>query len=222
MSKTDLSKNPPTRRYEYLTNGNDIYLKSFAMIRNEVQLNHLNEDAEKVAVRIVHAAGDPAIAKDIACSPDFVSAAREALANGAPIFTDANMIAAGITRTRLPQDNEVICTLRNPEVPDLAKAWQTTRAAAATALWLPKLAGALVAIGNAPTALFHLLEMIADGAPKPAAIIGVPVGFVGSPESKIALAENPYGVPWLVVHGRRGGSAMAASAINALAKESEL
>ena len=213
---------PPTRRYAYVTDGQEIYRRSFATIRAEARLDHLPEEARGVAVRMVHASGDVALTEHIAVHPRVVAAARVALDQGAPIFTDARMIASGITRARLPRDNEVVCTLRDDRVPDLARAWGTTRSAAAVSLWGDRLEGAVVAIGNAPTALFHLLELIADGGPRPAAIIGAPVGFIGSAESKVALADNPFGVPWLVVHGRRGGSALAASALNALAREEEL
>jgi precorrin-8X/cobalt-precorrin-8 methylmutase len=171
---------------------------------------------------MVHGSGQTDLAADLVVHPDLVGAARSALEAGAPILTDAHMIASGITRARLPWDNEVICTLRDERVPALAKTWGTTRSAAAVSLWGDRLQGAVVAIGNAPTALFHLLETIADGGPRPAAIVGIPVGFIGSAESKVALAENPFDIPWLVVHGRRGGSALAASAVNALAREEEL
>ena len=217
---TDLA--PPTRRYDYETDGEQIYRRSFATIRTETRLEHLPETARTVAVRMVHAAGDIDLAEQIAVHPSLVPAARDALRSGAPIFTDSHMLAAGITRARLPLDNDIVCTLRDPRVPALAKAWRTTRSAAAVSLWDERLEGAVVAIGNAPTALFHLLETIADGGPRPAAVIGVPVGFIGSAESKVALAESSFGVPWLVVHGRRGGSALAASAVNALAREEEL
>ncbi|MFC3804751.1 precorrin-8X methylmutase [Terrabacter sp. MAHUQ-38] len=213
---------PPTRRYEYVTDGAEIYRRSFATIRAEARLDHLPEDARVVAVRMVHASGDVELTQHIAVHPRLVSAAREALKAGAPVLTDAHMIASGITRARLPRDNEVVCTLRDERVPALAKAWGTTRSAAAVSLWGDRVDGSVVAIGNAPTALFHLLETIADGGPRPAAIVGIPVGFIGSAESKTALAENPFDIPWLVVRGRRGGSALAASAVNALAREEEL
>ncbi|MGO4597005.1 precorrin-8X methylmutase [Terrabacter sp. 2RAF25] len=212
----------PTRRYAYETDGAEIYRRSFATIRSEARLDHLPEDARVVAVRMVHASGDVALTELIAVHPRLVAAARGALHAGAPILTDAHMIASGITRARLPHDNEVVCTLRDERVPDLARAWGTTRSAAAVSLWGDRVEGAVVAIGNAPTALFHLLETIADGGPRPAAIVGIPVGFIGSAESKVALAENPFDIPWLVVHGRRGGSALAAAAVNALAREEEL
>lgn len=216
----------PTRRYDYVTDGQEIYRRSFAMIRDESDLTGLPSDLHTVATRIIHAAGDVAITSEIAAHPEVVAAARSALSNGAPIITDSQMLASGVTRRRLPADNEVLCTLRDERVAGLATQWDTTRAAAAVSLWGDRLEGAVVAIGNAPTALFHLLELILDGGPRPAAIVGMPVGFVGSAESKVALAEHrlPDGgqVPWLVVHGRRGGSAMAAAALNALAHEDEL
>ena len=216
------AQRPPTRRYEYVTDGGEIYRRSFATIRAEARLDHLPQDARVVAVRMVHASGDVDLTEHIAVHPGLVAAARGALEAGAPILTDAHMIASGITRARLPKDNDVICTLRDARVPALAKAWGTTRSAAAVSLWGDRVEGAVVAIGNAPTALFHLLETIADGGPRPAAIVGIPVGFIGSAESKVALAANPFDIPWLVVHGRRGGSALAASAVNALAREEEL
>lgn len=212
----------PTRRYDYATDGRDIYVRSFATIRAEARLDHLPDAARVVAVRMIHAAGDVDLAAQIEVHPDLVASARGALDGGAPIFTDAHMIASGVTRARLPRANDVVCLLRDERVPGLAREWGTTRSAAAVSLWGDRLEGAVVAIGNAPTALFHLLELIADGGPRPAAIVGVPVGFIGSAESKDALVANPFGVPWLVVHGRRGGSALAASAINALAREEEL
>lgn len=220
---TDLHQ--PPRRYDYVTDGLEIYRRSFAMIRDESDLSGLPTSLHGAAVRIIHAAGDVDITQDIAAHPDVATAAHTALLSGAPILTDSNMLASGVTRRRLPADNEVICTLRDERVPGLAAAWDTTRAAAAVSLWEEHLEGAVVAIGNAPTALFHLLEMLHEGAPRPAAIVGMPVGFVGSAESKVALAEAdlPGGpVPWLVVHGRRGGSAMAAAALNALANPDEL
>ncbi len=217
---------PPTRRYHYLTDGDAIYRRSFDLIREAADLASLAPDLRTVATRIIHAAGDVGVVSDLAASPQFVGIARTALAAGAPILTDSVMLAAGVTRRRLPADNEVLCTLRDRSVPALARTWDTTRAAAAVSLWGDRLAGAVVAIGNAPTALFHLLELILDGAPRPAAIIGMPVGFVGSAESKLALAEHvvPGGgqIPWIVVHGHRGGSAVAAATVNALATESEL
>lgn len=216
----------PTRRYDYLTDGAEIYRRSFATIRTESDLAALPADMNVVATRIIHAAGDVGIVREIAAHEEVVGAARSALQSGAPILTDSNMLASGVTRRRLPADNEIICTLRESVVPELAERWSTTRAAAAVSLWEPHLDGSVVAIGNAPTALFHLLEMLQDGAPRPAAIVGMPVGFIGSAESKQALAEHrlPDGtqVPWVVVHGRRGGSAMAAATMNALAHPDEL
>ncbi len=220
---TDLHQ--PPRRYDYVTDGLEIYRRSFAMIRDEADLSGLPASLHGAAVRIIHAAGDVGITRDIAAHPEVASAAHTALLAGAPILTDSTMLASGVTRRRLPADNEVLCTLRDERVPGLAAAWDTTRAAAAVSLWADHLEGAVVAIGNAPTALFHLLEMLHEGAPRPAAIVGMPVGFIGSAESKVALAEaDPTGgpVPWLVVHGRRGGSAMAAAALNALANPDEL
>lgn len=216
----------PTRRYDYVTDGQEIYRRSFGMIRAESDLASLPADLHTVATRIIHAAGDVGITTEIAAHPEVVGAARSALTAGAPIITDSQMLASGVTRRRLPSGNEVVCTLRDPRVADLAAAWGTTRAAAAVSLWGERLEGSVVAIGNAPTALFHLLELLLDGGPRPAAIVGMPVGFVGSAESKVALAEHDLGhgrqVPWLVVHGRRGGSAMAAATLNALATEDEL
>ncbi|WP_068265474.1 precorrin-8X methylmutase [Janibacter limosus] len=215
----------PSRRYDYVTDGQEIYRRSFGMIRDEADLTGLPTSLHGAAVRIIHAAGDVAITSEVAGHPQVASAAHAALLAGAPILTDSNMLASGVTRRRLPADNEVICTLRDERVPALAAEWETTRAAAAVSLWADRLEGSVVAIGNAPTALFHLLEMLHDGAPRPAAIVGMPVGFVGSAESKTALAEHdlPGGpIPWLVVHGRRGGSAMAAAALNALANPDEL
>lgn len=215
----------PTRRYDYLTDGQEIYRRSFATIRDESDLAALPGDLHGVATRIIHAAGDTDVTEHIAAHRDVVRSAREALAAGAPILTDSNMLASGVTRRRLPADNEVVCTLRDERVPELAREWGTTRAAAAVSLWTERLEGSVVAIGNAPTALFHLLEMLHDGAPRPAAIVGMPVGFIGSAESKVALEEHHLRggpAPWLVVHGRRGGSAMAAAALNALANPDEL
>jgi precorrin-8X/cobalt-precorrin-8 methylmutase len=212
----------PARRYDYVTVPAEIYRRSFATIRSEADLSRLPEDLRPVAVRMIHACGDVDLINDLAFHPRLVSAARTAIEAGAVIFTDTQMLAAGITRRRLPADNEVRCLVDDPRARALAERWGTTRSAAAVSLWSDNLAGAVVGIGNAPTALFHLLELIADGAPRPAAIIGIPVGFVGSAESKIALLENSWDIPWLVVQGRRGGSALCAGAINALARESEI
>jgi precorrin-8X/cobalt-precorrin-8 methylmutase len=212
----------PARRYDYLREPTEIYRRSFSTIRSETDLSTLPEDMHSLAVRMIHACGDVDLVNDLACHPRVVPAARTALEAHAVIFTDTQMLAAGITRRRLPADNEVRCLLNDPRAGHLAAQWETTRSAAAVSLWSDRLAGAVVAIGNAPTALFHLLELVADGGPRPAAILGIPVGFVGSAESKIALAENPWDIPWLVVHGRRGGSAICAAAINALARKSEI
>jgi precorrin-8X/cobalt-precorrin-8 methylmutase len=203
--------------YEYERDGDEIYRRSFGIIRSEVDLAGLPADVHDVVVRMVHACGLVDLVDHVAVAPDLGRAARAALQAGAPVLADSMMVVHGITRRRLPADNAVLCTLRDPEVPDLARALGTTRSAAAVDRWRPHLDGAVVAIGNAPTALFRLLELLDDGAPRPAAIIGIPVGFVGAAESKVALAEGDHGVPWLTVHGRRGGSALAASAVNALA-----
>ena len=213
---------PPTRRYEYEADAGEIYRRSFAIIRAEADLGRLPRGAGALAVRLVHASGDTELPGLLEVSDDLVPKARGALAAGAAIFADSEMVASGVTRSRLPADNPVRCLLRDPRTPDLARAWVTTRAAAAVSLWGDELEGAVVAIGNAPTALFHLLETIADGGPRPAAILGMPVGFVGSAESKEALAANPWGIPYAIVRGRRGGSALAAAAVNAIARESEL
>ncbi|MFK3983499.1 precorrin-8X methylmutase [Micromonospora sp. NPDC050397] len=206
---------------DYVRDGAEIYRRSFATIRAEADLTGLPADVATVVVRMIHACGMVDLPADIGYSPDVVSAARAALRGGAPILCDAEMVASGVTRSRLPADNEVICTLRDPSVPDLAAALGTTRSAAALDLWGDRLDGAVVAIGNAPTALFRLLEMIDAGAGRPAAVLGIPVGFIGAAESKQALAEQTAGLQYLVVHGRRGGSAMTAAAINAIADERE-
>lgn len=215
----------PTSRYAYEGSGAAIYVDSFATIRREADLSVIPPDAEKVAVRMIHGTGQTDLAADLAIHPALVAAARTALESGAPILCDATMVATGVTRARLPQDNDVVCLLRDERVPALATAWGTTRSAAAFSLLADRMAGAVVAVGNAPTALFHLLEMLADGGPRPAAIIGVPVGFIGAAESKEALigfaASTGIDIPYLTVRGRRGGSAMAASALNALAQERE-
>jgi precorrin-8X/cobalt-precorrin-8 methylmutase len=201
----------------YIRDGEAIYARSFAIIRAEADLARFDEAEARIVVRMIHACGVPELARAIAFAPGFVAAARRALAAGAPIFCDAEMVAHGIIRARLPAANPVICTLGEAGVPDLARRLGTTRSAAALDLWGDRLAGAVVAIGNAPTALFRLLELIAAGAPRPAAIVGIPVGFVGAAESKEALANDSHGVPFLTVHGRMGGSAVTAAAINALA-----
>jgi precorrin-8X/cobalt-precorrin-8 methylmutase len=203
----------------YLRDGAAIYARSFAIIRAEADLSRFSAEEAEVVVRMVHACGLVEAAAQVVFATDLVAAARGALAGGAPILCDAEMVAHGITRARLPAKNEVICTLRDPRMGELAAKLNTTRSAAALELWAERLAGAVVAIGNAPTALFRLLELLAAGAPRPAAIVGVPVGFVGAAEAKAALIQEPHGVPYLVVRGRIGGSAMAAAAVNALAKE---
>lgn len=212
--------------HTYITDGNEIYRRSFAMIRQESDLSKFTQEQAQVAVRMIHAAGQTDLSADIEFSEGVVSAARQALRAGKPIFTDVHMIASGITRKRLPADNEVICTLRDPRVVSLAASLGTTRTAAAVELWQDRLDGAVVAIGNAPTALFHLLNWLdADpNRPRPAAILGIPVGFVGAAESKDALARQAalLGVEFLTVHGRRGGSAITCAAINALATEQEI
>ncbi len=206
-------------RYDYERDGAAIYRRSFAIIRAEAELERFSALEERVAVRVVHACGMVEAARDLVFSPGAAEAAARALNAGAPVFCDARMVAEGVTRTRLPAANEVICTLADPSTPALAQKLGTTRTAAAIDLWLPRLAGAVVAIGNAPTALFRLLELVAAGAPRPAAIVGMPVGFVGAAESKDALIES--GLAAIAIRGRKGGSAMAAAAVNALASEAE-
>jgi precorrin-8X/cobalt-precorrin-8 methylmutase len=207
--------------HEYVKDGAEIYRRSFATIRAEAALGDLPADVAQVAVRMIHACGMTDLVADIEASENVVKNARAALQEGAPILCDAQMVAAGITRRRLPADNEVVCTLSDPRVPELAQQLQTTRSAAAVDLWMDKLRGSVVAIGNAPTTLFRLLEVIANGAPRPAAILGIPVGFIGAAESKDALAANDLGLEYLVVKGRRGGSAITAAAVNAIASEEE-
>ena len=202
----------------YLRDADAIYARSFAIIRAEADLSAFSTDEAEIVVRMIHACGVVEAARHIGFGGDLLGAAHAALAAGAPILCDAEMVAQGITRARLPARNDVVCMLRDARVPALAAGLGTTRSAAALELWRDRLAGAIVAIGNAPTALFRLLEMLAAGAPKPATIIGVPVGFVGAAESKAALAADPHGVPFLTVRGRMGGSAMAAAAVNALAR----
>lgn len=215
----------PSRHYDYIADGPAIYVDSFATIRRESDLSRVPAEAEKVAVRMIHGSGQTDLVEDLVIHPDLVRAGRGALAAGAPILCDARMVAMGITAGRLPADNPVHCFLTDERVPDLARRWSTTRTAAAVSLWEPLLEGAVVAIGNAPTALFHLLEMILDGGPRPAAIVGCPVGFIGAAESKDALAsfadDHGIDIPFVTVRGRRGGSAMASSAVNALAQEQE-
>ena len=206
---------------DYLRDGAEIYRESFATIRSESDVTRLPDDVSDVAVRMIHSCGMVDLVSDLEFSDSVVSAGRDALHAGAPVLCDAKMIASGITRTRLPKDNEVLCTLSNPDVAELAHRLGTTRSAAALELWRDRLAGSVVAIGNAPTALFRLLEMLEEGAAAPAAVIGVPVGFVGAVESKEELV-NRAPAPYLVVHGRRGGSAMAVAAVNAIASEAEV
>ncbi|MGW0178878.1 precorrin-8X methylmutase [Nocardia sp. NPDC003345] len=210
----------PETRATYLTEAGEIYRRSFAIIRSEAELDRFPADIAQVVVRMIHGCGQVDLAGDVLFTPGVVAAARTALRAGAPILCDADMVASGVTRKRLPADNEVLCLLRDPRVPDLAAQLGTTRSAAALELWREHLAGAVVAIGNAPTALFHLLDMIAAGAPAPAAVLGIPVGFVGAVESKEALAGST-GIEYLTVRGRRGGSAVTASALNAIASEEE-
>ncbi|AFO86808.1 precorrin-8X methylmutase [Phaeobacter inhibens] len=208
-------------RHTYETNGAAIYAESFATIRREANLARFTKDEEVVVVRMIHAAGMVGLEEHVRFSDGMAETARAALAKGAPILCDAYMVSEGITRPRLPADNEVICTLRDPKVPEMAKDMSNTRSAAALELWRPKLEGAVVAIGNAPTALFHLLNMLQDPAcPRPAAIIGCPVGFVGAMESKDALMQD-LPVPSMIVKGRLGGSAITVAAVNALASWKE-
>jgi precorrin-8X/cobalt-precorrin-8 methylmutase len=206
--------------HSYVRDGAEIYRRSFATIRAEADLSALPPDVAQVAVRMIHACGQVDLVDDIGFSPGVVAAARAALRAGAPILCDAAMVASGVTRARLPADNAVVCTLRDPRVPALAEQLGTTRSAAALELWRDRLDGAVVAVGNAPTALFHLLDMLDAGAPRPAAVLGIPVGFIGAAESKDALAGTD--LEHLVVRGRRGGSAITAAALNALACEQEI
>lgn len=209
-----------TKSYDYIQDGAAIYARSFAIIRSEADLKAFSPDEERVAVRIIHACGMVEVARDIAFSSTLAAVGQQALRDGAPILCDAKMVANGVTRARLPANNDVICSLDDARVPGLARDLGTTRSAAAMELWRPHLAGAVVVIGNAPTALFRLLEMLDAGAPLPAAVIGMPVGFVGAAESKDALAADGR-VPFAIVRGRKGGSAMAAAAVNALASKAE-
>ncbi|MFH5227634.1 precorrin-8X methylmutase [Antrihabitans spumae] len=208
---------------DYIRDGAEIYRRSFATIRAEADLTALPADVSQVVVRMIHACGQVDLTEDIAFTPDVVTVARAALHAGAPILCDTRMVAAGVTRRRLPADNEVVCTLPDPRVAVLAEALQTTRSAAALELWRDRLEGAVVAIGNAPTALFHLLDLVEHGGPRPAAVVGGPVGFIGAVESKDALVEQAaaLGIEYLVVRGRRGGSAITAAALNGIASEIE-
>ncbi|MFO5475507.1 MAG: precorrin-8X methylmutase [Dolichospermum sp.] len=207
--------------FDYIRDANEIYTKSFEIIRSESNLHVLPDDVAKITVRLIHACGMTDIVKDLGYSSTAVEAGRKALIDGAPILCDSHMVAEGITRKRLPKNNRVICTLNDPEVPQLAKRLKNTRSASALELWRFHIEGAIVVIGNAPTALFRLLEMLDEGVPKPALILGFPVGFVGAVESKAALSADSRTVPFLTLHGRRGGSAIAAAAVNALASEEE-
>ncbi len=206
---------------DYLRDGQAIYRQSFATIRAEARLEGIPADLEKLAVRVIHACGMVDIVDDLVFSPGAGLAGQQALRQGASLLCDARMVAEGITRRRLPADKPVLCTLQEPGIPELARRLGNTRSAAALELWRPRLAGSVVVIGNAPTALFYLLDMLEAGAPGPALIIGMPVGFVGAAESKALLAEGHHGVPYISILGRRGGSAMAAAAVNALACEVE-
>lgn len=203
--------------YDYEKDPAAIYRQSFSIVRSEAELSHLPDGLKPVAVRLIHACGMTDLPQDLAWSEDILSAAQDAFARAAPVFCDVEMVVHGVIRSRLPNNCDVVCTLNDPAVPTLAKELGTTRSAAAVELWRDRLEGAIVAVGNAPTALFHLLEMIAAGGPKPALVLGFPVGFVGAAESKEALISNLFKVPFLAVRGRRGGSAMAAAAVNALA-----
>lgn len=216
-----MSESAVSTEFDYEKDGAAIYRRSFATIRAEADLAGLPADVSQVAVRMIHACGMVDLVADLAFTPAVVARARAALRAGAPILCDASMVASGVTRKRLPAGNDVICTLNDPSVPALAAELGTTRSAAALELWRDRLEGSVVAVGNAPTALFRLLEMIGAGAPRPAAVIGVPVGFVGAAESKEALTAHPSGLEHLVVRGRRGGSAIAAAALNAIASEDE-
>jgi precorrin-8X/cobalt-precorrin-8 methylmutase len=208
---------PVPASYDYLRDPGEITRRSFALVRAEVDLSGLPEDLAAVAVRLVHACGLPEIVGRLAWNGPVAGAARSALAAGAPVLADCRMLAEGVTRRRLPADNEVLCTLQDPAVPELARRQATTRSAAAVELWRPRLDGAVVAIGNAPTALYRLLELLHEGAPRPAAILAFPVGFVGAAESKEALIEAGLDIPYLTMRGRQGGSALGAAAVNAVA-----
>ncbi len=206
---------------EYIRDGAEIYRRSFATIRAETDLEGVEPILERTIVRMIHACGMVDLVADVEASPGFAPAAEAALRAGAPILCDTSMVAAGVTRSRLPAGNDVVCTLADPAVAALAAQLGTTRTAAAVELWRDRLEGAVVVVGNAPTALFHLLDLVSAGAPRPAAVIGIPVGFIGAAESKAALAEQPLGLEYLVVRGRRGGSAISAAAVNALASAAE-
>jgi precorrin-8X/cobalt-precorrin-8 methylmutase len=206
---------------DYIRDGAEIYRRSFAMIRSEATLDGFDPALATVVVRMIHACGMVDLVADVAASEGFCAAASGALRAGKPILCDTAMVASGVTRARLPAGNEVVCTLSHPDVPGLAAELGTTRTAAAMELWRPHLEGAVIVVGNAPTALFRLLELMEEGADRPAAVIGVPVGFIGAAESKAELVRHPAALEHLVVHGRRGGSAIAAAAVNALASDTE-
>lgn len=206
----------------YLRTGEEIYEESFRIIRAETNLARFPADVSRAVVRMVHAAGATDIADDVAFTPGVVAAANAALRAGAPIFCDSSMVATGIIRSRLPRDNDVVCHIKDPALAEVAAAKGITKTMAAVDLWLPRLEGAVVAVGNAPTALFRLLELVGETGVRPAAVIGIPVGFVGAAESKEALVSNPFGLEYLVVRGRRGGSAMTVAAVNAIASTDEL
>jgi precorrin-8X/cobalt-precorrin-8 methylmutase len=212
---------PKSVTYEYITDGAEIYRRSFGTIRAEANLSILPPDVAHVATRMIHAAAQTDLPEHLGYSANVVTACRTALQAGAPILCDSQMVASGVIRSRLPANNEVICHLGEPRLAELAKELGTTKTAAAIELWKPRLQGAVVAIGNAPTALFHLLEVVRDTGLMPAGVIGIPVGFVGAAESKQALADNPFGLEYLVLHGRRGGSAITSAALNAIASETE-
>lgn len=209
------------RRYDYLTDGAEIYRQSFATIRAEADLSAFPPDVSRVVVRMIHAAGQTDLPADIAFAPEVVSAGHAALVAGAPVLCDSTMVASGIIRARLPRDNEIVCHLGDPRLAELAAANGTTKTAAAVDLWRDRLDGAVVAIGNAPTALFRLLEVIEETGARPAAVLGMPVGFVGAAESKEALITSDLGLNYLVLRGRRGGSAVTVAAVNAIASEKE-
>jgi len=212
---------PKAVTYEYITDGAEIYRRSFGTIRAEANLSILPPDVAHVATRMIHAAAQTDLPEHLGYSANVVTACRTALQAGAPILCDSQMVASGVIRSRLPANNEVICHLGEPRLAELAKELGTTKTAAAIELWKPRLQGAVVAIGNAPTALFHLLEVVRDTGLMPAGVIGIPVGFVGAAESKQALADNPFGLEYLVLHGRRGGSALTSAALNAISSETE-
>lgn len=206
---------------DYIRDATEIYRQSFATIRAEAELSRFPADVAQVVVRLIHTCGQVDVADHVAFSGDVVARAHSALTAGAPILCDSSMVAAGITRSRLPADNEVVSLVADDRATALAARLGSTRSAAAVDLWADRLGGAILAIGNAPTALFRLLELVDEGAPTPAAVLGGPVGFVGSAQSKQELIDRPRGMAYLVVTGRRGGSAMAAAAVNAIASEQE-